>query len=114
MRPTAFDLLQHISLSSLGAQSSQETDSSGSYSIPLCKAGCRHNTCSMHLLLEFISEIVNSPSPGWGPAGLWGQSPTLECLRSGAGCGELSHVRGLGRRRSVSGSPVLLMVLDDQ
>ena len=66
------------------------------------------------LLLEFTSETVNSPSPGWGPAGLGGRSPTLECLRSGAGCGELSHVRGLGRRRSVSGSPVLLMVLDDQ
>ena len=68
----------------------------------------------MLLLLEFTSEIVNSPSPGWGPAGLWGQSSTLECLRSGAGCGELSRVRGLGGRRSVCGSPVLLRVLDDQ
>ena len=110
---SAFDLLLHISLSCLGAQSSQKTDSLGSYSIPLCKAGCRH-TCLMPLLLEFTSEFVNSPSPGWGPAGLGGQSPTLECLRSGAGCGELSRIRGLGRRTTVSGSPVLLRVLDDQ
>ena len=105
---SAFDLLKHISISWLGAQSSKKTDPLGSYSIPLCKAGCRHNTCSMPLLLEFISEIVNSPSSGWGPAGLWGQSPTLECLRSGAGCGELSRIRGLGGRRSVSGSQFYL------
>ena len=66
----------------------------------------------MLLLLELISEILSSPPPGWGPAGLG--VPTLECLRSGAGCGELSRVRGLGGRRSVCGSPVLLGVLDDQ
>ena len=73
---SAFDLLLHISLSCLGAQSSQKTDSLGSYSIPLCKAGCRH-TCSMPLLLEFTSEVVNSPSPGWGPAGLGGSVPHI-------------------------------------
>ena len=66
------------------------------------------------MLLELTSEALSSPSPGWGPAGLGGQSPTLECLRSGAGCGELSRIRGLGGRRTVSGSPVLLRVLDDQ
>ena len=70
VRRGAFDLLQHLSLSHLGAQSSQKTDSLESYSIPSCKAGCRHNICSMLLLLEL--EIVCSPSPGWGPAGLGG------------------------------------------
>ena len=72
VRRSAFDLFQHVSLSCLGAQSSQKTGSLGSYFIPLCKAGCTHDNCSILLLLEFTSEIVNSPSPGWGPAGLGG------------------------------------------
>ena len=59
----------------------------------------------MLLLLELISEILSSPPPGWGPAGLG--VPTLECLRSGADCGELRSVRGLGGSRIWVGPPVL-------
>ena len=84
-------------LSSPRKQLLEEVDQVTSSSIPLCKAGCRHGACSMLVLFEFTSEMLSCLLLVGAQLSL--KVPTLGCLRSGADCGGLSRVRGLGGSR---------------
>ena len=93
--------LFHFSASVLSSTSKLEegnqVTSSLSSSNPLCKSGRRPNACSMLVLFEFTSEMLSCLLLVGAQLSL--KVPTLGCLRSGADCGGLSRVRGLGGSR---------------
>ena len=106
LKNRAPDLLQQVSLQCLCAQLSQPTElleeDPGTLPFILFHPSLQGWTpgtmlCSMLVLPEFTSEMLNCPSPGWGPAGLRDRPPWSDS--SDVLTGKLSRVKGLGGRR---------------